>query len=258
MPSPLRLDWLRPQVRYVDDERAVIDTCFAARPPVAEHAHDHSPDRYALDVEIDIDGADGFHDEGACRLTVEQHRGRMRFEIVHPERWYPAGMGEQPLYHLGLTVGDDRRGFDRLEVDFGLTSVRRDQVFGPDLPPALLVNGRICAVESVLPVDAADAAALLPAHGETILFVRDHYGDDTLYRAADRAGILMVQSVPLDPGACFATAVADAVDRLGSHPSLAGWYVGHLGDAREGVTRVLRKLDPVRPVFQRFPLEHAV
>ncbi len=257
MPAPLRLEWLHPMVRYVDDERAIIDTHFAARPPVVQGPHDAVPSRYALDVEITLDGADGFHDEGGARLAVHNHRGQLRFEIVHPDRWYPAGMGPQPLYRLGLTVGDDRRGFDHLETDFGLTSVRRDHALGPDLPPCLLVNGRIWSVQNVLPLDAVHAAALLPAHGESVLFIRDHYGDENLYAAADRAGILIVQSVPLEPDARLRPAVARAVDRLGAHPSLAGWYVGHLGAATNAVTDTLKQRDLVHPVFKHFPLDDA-
>ena len=257
MPTPLRLDWLRPQVRYVDDERAVIDTHFAALPPVAEDAYEAVPDRYALDVEITVDGQDGFHDEGASRLTLDGHRGHLRFEIVRPDRWFPAGYGPQPLYKLGLTVGDDARGFDHLDVDFGCTSIRRDRALGRDLPPCLLVNGRICSVAEVVEVDAAHAAALLPAHGESVVFVTDHYGDDTLYAAADRAGILIVQSVPLTPDGRPASAAAEAINRLSAHPSLAGWYVGHLGDAADDVTAALEKHDGTHPVFRRFPLDDA-
>lgn len=257
MPTPLRLDWLRPMVRYVDDERAVIDTHFAARPPMAHGPHDAAPTRYALDVEITLDGADGFHDEGTARVTLDDHRGHLRFEIIHPDRWYPAGMGPQPLYHLGLTVGDAQRGFDHLETDFGLTSVRRDHALGPDLPPCLLVNGRIWSVQNILPLDAAHAASLLPAHGESVLFIRDHYGDENLYAAADRAGILIVQSIPLEPDAKLTPAVVDAVDRLSGHPSLAGWYAGHLGAAIDDVTAALKRCDPVHPVFKKFPVDDA-
>ena len=52
-------------------------------------------------------------------------------------------------------------------------------------------------------------------------------------------------------------AVADAVDRLSGHPSLAGWYVGHLGDAVDDVTAALKGCDPVHPVFKKFPVEDA-
>jgi len=112
-------------------------------------------------------------------------------------------------------------------------------------------------VQNVLPLDAAHAASLLPTHGESVLFIRDHYGDEKLYAAADRAGILIVQSIPLEPDGRLKPAVADAVDRLSGHPSLAGWYVGHLGAAVDDVTTALKACDPAHPVFSKFPVDEA-
>ena len=112
-------------------------------------------------------------------------------------------------------------------------------------------------MQNVLPLDAVQAASLLPAHGESVLFIRDHYGDENLYAAADRAGILIVQSIPLEPDGRLKAAVAQAVDRLSGHPSLAGWYVGHLGDAVDDVTARLKQCDPTHHVFTRFPVDEA-
>jgi hypothetical protein len=106
-------------------------------------------------------------------------------------------------------------------------------------------------------IDHADAASLLPATGESLLLVRDHYGEQTLYDAADRAGILLVQSVPIDSEGTPSLAVREQLDRLCSHPCLAGYYVGHLGPLAERVEHTLRQMDPTRAIFRRFPLDHA-
>src|SRR5690606_19083748 len=81
---------------------------------------------------------------------------------------------------------------DRQTVTFGMTSVRQDAA-------TLLVNGQSCRIGSVVTVDRVQEKQLLPAAGDSLLLVRDHYGTEQLYDAADRAGILLVQCVPLSP-----------------------------------------------------------
>ncbi|MEL7089846.1 MAG: hypothetical protein AAGL98_15610, partial [Planctomycetota bacterium] len=174
-----------------------------------------------------------------------------------PERWWPAGMGPQPLYTLSLQLHDPGYGVAETRTTFGLTSVRRDRVLGDDFAPSLLVNGQICDIDSIVVIDRVCERRLLPATGQSLLLVRDHFGTDLLYDAADRAGILLVQCVPLDPRAALESAVAAEVDRLAAHPSLAGYFVGHLGELTEPVAQTLRRLDPAHAVFRRFPLDEA-
>ncbi|MEM9913431.1 MAG: hypothetical protein AAF911_00550 [Planctomycetota bacterium] len=252
MHQVVRLESVRPLVRYVDHDQAVIDAHFTTLPAVAGSAR-QSPGR-AVDVFVEIDGSDGFHDEGHTRVQLTDHRGSVRFEIVRPQRWWPAGMGEQALYTLSVTVAEEGRGRAEQTVTFGLTSVRRDRVLGEDFDESLLVNGQICDIDSVVVVDRTDADQLLPATGESLLLVRDHFGPDVLYDAADRAGILMVQCVPIHPEAKVESAVSRQVARLTAHPSLAGYFVGHLGALSDRVAEALSQIDPTRMVFRRFPL----
>ncbi|MEM6393060.1 MAG: hypothetical protein AAF797_09830 [Planctomycetota bacterium] len=207
-----------------------------------------------VEVLIDVDGDDGFHDEGTTKIAVRGGHGSFRFEIVEPERWWPAGMGEQPLYTFSVRLLVDDHIVDRAEFTLGLASVRRDHALGEAFGPQLLVNGRIHTVRDVVVVDRIDENQLLPATGESLLLVRDHYGYESLYDAADRAGILLIQSVPIDPDADPASAVRDQVDRLAAHPSLAGYFVGHLGKLRGTVSKQLRRLDPTRMVCRDFPV----
>ena len=248
----VRLESIRPLVRYVDRDQAVIDARFTTLPAVAGSVG--QPPGRAVDVMIEIDGSDGFHDEGTTRVQLTDHRGSLRFEIVRPERWWPAGMGDQSLYTLSLTVVEPGLGRAEQSVTFGLTSVRRDRVLGEDFDESLLVNGRICDIETVVVVDRVDANQLLPVNGESLLLVRDHFGPDLLYDAADRAGILLVQCVPIHPEAKVESAVAQQVARLSSHPSLAGYFVGHLGALSDRVAECLQHIDPTRMVLRRFPL----
>lgn len=257
---------LRPLVRYVDERQAVIDVQIAVGPPAttatattplgATTARSAAAGSAAAQVELlmQIVGADGFIDEGRTVLDLRNGEGTARFEVVEPQRWWPAGMGEQPLYELTLSLVRGDELVDTRHVTLGLTSIR-PALGDPDSPePQLLVNGQICAVRSILPVDRVDESQLLPATGDSLLLVRDHYGPDLLYQAADRAGILMVQCVPIHPEARPELDVARQVDRLAAHPALAGWFVGHLGRLSDHVAARLSALDPTRNVFRQFPL----
>ncbi|MEO1235857.1 MAG: hypothetical protein AAFX76_03605 [Planctomycetota bacterium] len=266
-----RLASVRPLVRYVDHDQAVIEAHFTTLPAVSlpsPIAGVKPSGGRVVDVEVEVDGSDGFHDEGRTRVTLDDHRGRVRFEMVRPRRWWPAGMGEQALYRLTLTLDEGEHGRDARAVTFGLTSVRRDRVLGEAFDPSLLVNGQICDIDAVIPVDRVHESGLLPAAGDSLLLVRDHYGPNVLYDAADRAGILLIQCVPVPsspPASSFKAAdhedvertVVDHVARLSAHPSLAGYFVGHLGALTERVAAALRACDPTRPVFRRYPLYDA-
>lgn len=257
--SFLSLASVRPLVRYVDEDLAVIDVRFRLRPRLAGTDADQAVDpNPAVTVHVEIQGDTGFFDEGDTAMRLRDGSGSVRFEMHAPSRWWPAGMGDQALYTVRLCLLDSAGdAIDEQATTIGLSSVRRDQALGEDLPPVLLVNGRICSVRDVLMIDSANAAALLPATGESLLLVRDHYGDDTLYNAADRAGILLVQAVPIDETGTPSQTVRAELDRLATHPCLAGYYVGHLGPATERVEHALRQLDPTRAVFGGSPMDFA-
>ena len=255
MRSALHLDSLRPLVRYVDDAQAVIDAHFQAAPPIPESTASPPALDAVVDVHIEVDGEDGFHDEGDTRMQLKHGEGSVRFEVVQPHRWWPAGMGEQPLYLVTVTMLQNGHELDSKAATIGLTSVRRDAPQIEEDGPTLLVNGQVCDISHVVPIDRIDENALLPVSGRSLLLVRDHYGPENLYDAADRAGILLVQCVPVDEQAAPDDIVSLQVERLASHPSLAGYYVGHLGDRSDAVAQRIRMLDPTRSVFRSFPVD---
>jgi len=256
MVLPVRVSSVRPLVRYVDDQQAVIDTHFQT---TVKPADETAPPPEALlgrsaQVLVEINGMDGFHDEGECKLTLDQGHGAIRFEVIQPDRWWPAGMGAQALYQLRIGLVMDNQLVDHQEVTFGLASVRRDERFDLGYLPTLLINGQVIDVQDVVVVDQVDERGLLPAAGGSVLVVRDHYGSDLLYNAADRAGILLIQCVPVDGQGSPGATIGEQVERLSSHPSLAGYFVGHLGKLRDAVAQQIHEIDPTRAVFHQFPI----
>lgn len=243
-----QLESVRPLVRYVDEQQAVIDTHFQLKSCVPTPAQPPGP--AIVDARIEIDGDDGFHDEHEQTLQLKQLHGMMRIDVVRPHRWWPATMGEQRLYDITVSILLEHHVVDSLSVTIGLTSVR---IGDDDADAALLVNGRAYTAGDVMPIDASDEQSLLPVGGDSLLIVRDHYGPDVLFEAADRAGILLVQCIPIDADGHPEQIVGEQVDRLAAHPSLAGWCVGHLGKLAGDIAGRLRTLDPTHNVFTRVP-----
>lgn len=250
----LSLASVRPLIRYVDEDQAILDVCFQVQPAIPRSSQaPPAPMDAVLDVLIGLDSEDGFHDEGQTRLQLDHGSGAVRFEVVHPQRWWPAGMGEQALYQLSLSLQMAGEVLDERHVSVGLTSVRRNDLNPPRPTAPLLVNGQLCDIQNLVPIDWIDEQALLPVSGRSLLLVRDHYGTEALYDAADRAGILLVQCVPVDAEAAPERLIRDQIDRLSSHPSLAGYFVGHLGELSQTVARHIQALDPTRGIFHKLP-----
>ncbi len=249
----VRLASLRPVVRYVDAELAVVDLKLTLTDPLPHHPRTNKPAHAELLVEVR--STDSFVDEQRLPLHITGVAGAARLEIVKPLRWWPAGMGDQPLHELevGLLINDDLT--DLRSLSFGLTSVRQPKSVY-DAPPTdrvLVVNGQPCNFSAIVPVDEINEKKLLPVTGDALLLVRDHYGPDVLYNAADRAGILLVQSVPIHPEGHPELDVDAQVNRLTAHPSLAGWFVGHLGRVSDVMAKTLQDLDPNHQVFRKLP-----
>ena len=249
MQSALRFNSIRPLVRYVDEHQAVIDVHFTTIGSLPA-----SRKIRKAEVLVEVDGSDGFHDEGITPLQLRSNHGAVRFEVVQPQRWWPAGMGDQPLYQMTLSLIAGGEELDCRSLTFGLTSVRRPEQVEQRI---LLVNGQLCPIHDVVLVDLVDEKQLLPVTGDSLVIVRDHYGPELLYKAADRAGILLVQCVPIDPDATPESAIFGELDRLTAHPSLVGYFVGHLGSLSEPVARRIRDLDPTRAVFHDLPITPA-
>ncbi len=268
---------VRPLVRYVDESQAVLDAHISLGPwwdNARDNTHpdphdDHQPLDGPVQVKIRMAAHTGPSSENTFEHTValdlDDHTGVVRFEVTDPARWWPAGMGDQTLYDLEVTVSIEDRAVDHYHATVGLTSVRpaSSEQPHPDQPhlaqpwpdghTVLLVNGREREIQSVVPVDPVDEQHLLPVGGDSLLLVRGHFGSDQLYQAADRAGILLIQSVPpinANRKKSPAPTLQQQVDRLAGHPCLAGWLIQPQSPKANHLATQLHQLDPTRSIFQ--------
>lgn len=167
---------------------------------------------------------------------------RHRLVIHDPQRWWPNGMGEQPLYMLDLASGDGGRASWR----FGVRTIhwnRNADGFGHAMQ--CVVNGVPVQVRgaNVVPPDFFPVRALdlwprvlddaVAAHMNMIrVWGGAHYGDEVLYDLCDERGILVWQDfmnacamVPGDEAwrANFLAEAQQQVKRLRNRTSLAIW-----------------------------------
>ncbi|CAN5658987.1 glycoside hydrolase family 2 TIM barrel-domain containing protein [soil metagenome] len=172
-----------------------------------------------------------------------------------PRLWWPHALGDQPLHdvevevHTQGPVGDDRtddddpadRGPARLSdlrtrriglravaLRGWIASVNGERLFlnGSNLCPTRMALAEASPDEVRADVDLAVEAGL------DLLRVHAHIARPELYAAAEEAGLLLWQDMPLQWG--YSRSVRkqavrqarEAVDLLGHHPSLAIWC-GH-------------------------------
>jgi len=154
--------------------------------------------------------------------------------IADPQLWWPWQLGEQPLYRVTVSVEVNGSISGISERTVGLRQLRLKNY-------VLWVNGeRLFAKGAdIWPTTAlpADATAEMVAGdierakdlGLNLLRVESHVGRPELYEAADRAGMMLWQDLPMRgevKRSIQASAIEAAhrlVDKLGAHPSIVVW-----------------------------------
>ncbi|MCE5258779.1 MAG: glycoside hydrolase family 2 protein [Chloroflexi bacterium] len=170
------------------------------------------------------------------------------FFIDDPELWWPNGMGAQPLYEVGIKVGDGQKWFDRASFRTGIRTVKLIQEADEEGSTFIFaVNGIkvFCKGANWIPGDS-----LLPrlkrddyyqlvglAQGANMNMLRiwggGIYEDPAFYDACDEMGILIWQDFMYacaqypDEFDWFQHLAYDeaevVVTALRNHPSLALW-----------------------------------
>ena len=161
--------------------------------------------------------------------------------VDRPDLWWPRALGDATLHDLhvqvrlaadeGGGVSDERRlrtGLRQVRMRSWVTSVNGERIFlkGSNLGPTRMALAEASVDDLTRDVTLACEAGL------DLLRVHAHITRPELYDAADAAGLLLWQDLPLQWG--YARGIrkqavrqaAAAVDLLGHHPSIAVWC-GH-------------------------------
>lgn len=223
--GPVRIRHFRAICRDADEQtatiavRAVLDTTEAG--PVTLRTR-------VADTEREL----------VHHLAAGENRVEWTVAVAEPVRWWPWSLGSPTLHDLDVAVLlEDGRLSDRRHRRIGLRSVERKRwVFtvngerlylkGTNLAPTRALLGRATPPELARDVTLAREAGL------DFVRVHAHITRPELYEAADEAGMLVWQDLPLQWG--YARTVRrqarrqarEAVDLLGHHPSVFQWC-GH-------------------------------
>ena len=161
--------------------------------------------------------------------------------IERPELWWPRALGEAKLHDLRIRVVLDadegggtsdvrqlRTGLRQVRLRSWIASVNGERLFlkGSNHGPTRM------AIADATPEEVARDVELACDAGLDLLRIHAHITRPELYDAADAAGLLLWQDLPLQWG--YARGIRKqavhqataAVDLLGHHPSIAIWC-GH-------------------------------
>ncbi|MFZ8876784.1 MAG: hypothetical protein ACO3QE_03675 [Ilumatobacteraceae bacterium] len=224
--GPVRVDRLRVLCRDADDSRAHL---------LFRLSLDSDRGRQA-EVITTVDGEEV--DRTTRTLAQGANRVGWGLDLPEPGLWWPRILGDQPLIDIGVEIRVDGEPSDSALRRVGLRHIAWDG-------PICSVNGERLFIKgaNVLPVDidTDSSADLDPAErsahlvrraldiGLEALRVHNHVAHPALYGEADRAGLLILQDIPLPDASlrharnAVTSRVRDLVDSLGHHPSIASW-----------------------------------
>ena len=154
--------------------------------------------------------------------------------IKDPELWWPWELGDQPLYRVTVSVETSQGISGIWERNVGLRQLRMKNYTLWINGERLFIKGADVWPTTALPGDAAPELVTgdverAKALGLNLLRVESHVARPELYDAADRAGMLLWQDMPMRgevKRSIQASAIDGAhrlVDKLGGHPSIAVW-----------------------------------
>lgn len=170
-------------------------------------------------------------------LAAGENHVEWTITVDEPALWWPWALGAQPLHDVVVEVWSDdelshrravRTGLRRVDVHRWIFSVNGERLFlkGSNHGPTRAALAEATADELAADVHLAKDAGL------DLLRIHAHITRPELYDAADEAGMLLWQDMPLHLG--YARGVRQqavrqsraAVQVLGHHPSIAVWC-GH-------------------------------
>ncbi|MBV9284891.1 MAG: hypothetical protein JO176_09760 [Acidimicrobiia bacterium] len=172
-------------------------------------------------------------------LAAGENQVSWTVTVDRPRLWWPHALGDQHLEDVSVEVVDRatgatsdsrsfRTGLRQVSMSKWILSVNGERLFlkGSNQGPTRM------ALADATPDELARDVALAKEAGLDLLRIHAHVTRPELYDAADEAGLLLWQDMPLQWG--YARGVrkqavrqaANAVELLGHHPSIAIWC-GH-------------------------------
>jgi beta-mannosidase len=171
-------------------------------------------------------------------LAAGENRVEWFVSIPEPDRWWPHALGDQPRYDVEVEIRTDDGavsdvrtraiGLRTVEVRDWIWSINGERLFlkGANQGPTRM------ALAEATPDELAGDVGLAVDAGLDFLRIHAHITRPELYNAADEAGLLIWQDLPLQWG--YSRTVRhqarrqarEAVDLLAHHPSIFVWC-GH-------------------------------
>src|SRR3954452_4092984 len=211
-------------------------------------------------------------------LAAGENQVTWNVTVDQPRLWWPHSLGDQPLEPVTVSAVDSvtgdtsdtrtfKTGLRQVSMSNWILSVNGERLFlkGSNQGPTRIALGEATADEFTKDVDLAREAGL------DLLRVHAHISRPELYDAADEAGLLLWQDMPLQWG--YARGVRKqavrqaryAVHVLGHHPSVAIWCGHNEPSGKEmlaqqlptwnktildrSIKRALEQADGTRPVI---------
>jgi beta-mannosidase len=220
------------------------------------------PERAVLQLEADLDAADattatvttrvrrhgdaGIGGSQPAEVLVERvadetlasgrNRVRWRVTIDGPDLWWPHALGDQPLHDVIVGVSLAGVASDEKTVVTGLRQVRMRNFVASINGERLFLKGANAGpvrreLAEASPAECEADVAWARDAGLDLIRLHAHISRPETYDAADRAGMLIWQDLPLQWGYTNVRRQAvrqarQAVRLLGHHPSIALWC-GH-------------------------------
>jgi beta-mannosidase len=238
--GPVRISRLRVRCTEVTDEIATVAVRAVLDSTVSSTVELHTTVAPAGTGDVEVD------DRRSRPLARGENRVEWTVTVPAPRRWWPRALGDQPLYDLRVAVkvppaaadpgapGDPVALSDERWRRLGLRTVTaRDWVFRVNgerlfLKGAAQGPSRRAMAEATPEVLAGDVG-LAAAAGLDFLRLRAHVSGPELYDAADDAGLLLWQDMPVQ-GHLHRGVRREArrqarelVDLLAHHPSVFLW-----------------------------------
>lgn len=165
------------------------------------------------------DATSGMTQVGVSADAGERVTVQGRLSVRDPNRWWPRGFGSPHRYTVRASLANHERtattGFRTVAYDSSGLSVN-----GTRIP----VRGRV-VLPTADPDDAVTAVERAAETNATLVRWYGHAPPEAAYAAADEAGVLLMQDLPMSPGALDVERARSVARRLsgayGHHASLA-------------------------------------